>query len=363
MCIVQHAVLFPMLSDRTQLKFLPSHVDALQRIAMTIEFAYGFKTIRRRGQDMPKGISLAPVTRSTTNVDVPTARNVPTPIIASVKEQLAMWISRRKSAPSKDVRIKNIQDDTEREIAKYPRKPAAQLEADLMRERLFNAYLQLHVGGWEDEMPPLILYYLVYTRADRLQRIANAPAPPAKRTQVNPGCKRCPQCLNVVRGCNTSTCPQCGRTFPGRTTPTVPKGYGNVRHCFDLYDQLPGRWEAQPWKNSDNTESIRVRNMGAEGMIGQYLEVLHEVGQRVKVRIHRRWRTAVVVQATHENYTVRVAIRGDKTTNVTVLRANVKDFGDETSSNSFFRIEKCPRSVVLVYGGCTKSFLHSYKGT
>ena len=362
LCMVKHVVLFAMLTDSSQLNFLPSHVDALQRVAMTIEYAYGTKTIQRSAQDHES--ALVHVTANTANTATSTTdkrgRNAPTPIIECVRDQLSMWVARCTSVTAKDTRVKAVQDDTALEIAQFPRNPKDQLEADLMRERLYSAYIRNQVGGWEDTSPPLILYYLVHTRDSRMQRISNKSLP-KKAKKVQPGHKRCPQCASIVRGCATCICPHCGKIFPGMKQPTVPKHAGNVRLYHELYDKLPGRWVAQPWLHSVKSDLIRVRNMGPEGMIGQYLEVLHEAGQKVKVRWNRCWRSAVVVEATLDKYIVTLTT-AEGMLNVSVLRANVKD-GDTTSSNSFFRIQKCERSVALVYGGGSKKFLHKHKGT
>ena len=364
MCVVKTVVLLPMLRNVTQLQVLPDHVAALQRVAMTIEYAYGKHTIQRQGRALQDELRVPHALAATTEVAASTpkfARDVPTPVIARVREQLAMWISSTKKPNAQSIRIDDVQADTAREIAEYPRKPQPQLQADLMRERLYQAYLKLHVGGWEEDMPPLILYYLVYTRTSRVQRIRNSTATAEPRPAVKVGCKRCTQCQQVVRGNNTCTCPHCGKIFPGRAPKVLPPGTGNIKRCLRLYGQLPGRWEAQPWVGCDHAESIRVRDMGEHGMVGQYLQTEHEVGQRVKVRWARRWRHGVVVAVTNENYTVELN-NADQVVNVTVLRANVHA-ADMTSTNSFFRIQKCERSIALVYGGSTKRFVHSYKGT
>ena len=77
------------------------------------------------------------------------------------------------------------------------------------------------------------------------------------------------------------------------------------------------------------------------------------------MRWNRLWRSAVVVEANLDKYLVSFTTGGP---NVSVSRANVKD-GAMTPSNSLFRIQKCERSVVLVYGGGTKVFVNTYWGT
>ena len=89
------------------------------------------------------------------------------------------------------MRVKAIMADTKGVIEQYPRKPGPQYLADLSRERLYVAYKDGIISGWEDDMPSLDLYYLVITRSHRLQRIAeyeqasSAPVTQIRSVQVS----------------------------------------------------------------------------------------------------------------------------------------------------------------------------------
>ena len=65
---------------------------------------------------------------------------------------------------------------------------------------------------------------------------------------------------------------------------SIPMRFGVIKTLMKLYPKLPGRWIARAWSNGLE-ERLRVRRMGAEGMIGEYCERLHEEGALVQVTL------------------------------------------------------------------------------
>jgi hypothetical protein len=270
------------------MSILPSHVGALQRVAMTIEYAYGFETISRR--DVLKHVVLPRATRARLSAKTSKqCRDVPIPMVEWVQKQLLLWRAKSSGThKANDLRIKKIREDTDREISYLPRSDEQQLFADSMRERLYNAYLRKHIGGWDDDVPTLMLYYLVHSRTERVVRIRGRSGPLS--VHVPSGCKRCVECGHAVPG-GKAVCPECDTPFPKRRRPEHPpmmmsinQNRGVIKTLMELYPKLPGRWIARAWSKGV-TERLRVRRMGAEGMIGEYCERLHEEGALVQVII------------------------------------------------------------------------------
>jgi hypothetical protein len=360
MSIACTIVLFSLL-DATELKLLPSHVAALQRVAMTISYAYGFNSVKR-DKILAKVRLPCAVSVQASGMDAfgststaTRARDTPEPMCKFVQDLLASWRRqyRRRVPTVNDLSIEKIQADTDQAITQYPRTPDEQLRADLMRERLFEAYKSKAIRGWDDDTPPLDLYYLVHTRKQMIERInaADHPAPVCYRYY---GDKRCSGCDNVVKGRNTRVCPNCNQAFP-TTQPLVTTSFpeavakNGIKHVLALYDQLPGRWNVQAWTDCDGfeteTEQLRVRLMGDEGMIGQYTKRLHEPGDAVQIKQDGAWLDATVKATSLEEYSVECAGASMK-----VSRVSIRDCPG-TVSNSTFRIQKGPRSVTLVKGG------------
>ena len=105
-----------------------------------------------------------------------------------------------------------------------------------------------------------------------------------------------------------------------------------------------------------------MRLYADEGMIGRYTKRLHEAGDEVLVRTGDAWAPAIVHQARRDEY---IALRGAQYIKhmshgryagewIKVPRSCIRDKPD-TPSNSWFRIQKCARSVTLVHGGRRKS--------
>ena len=111
---------------------------------MTMDYAYGFETIKRR--DVLKNLELPRATRVALETnESKVSRDVPISMADWVQEQCLMW--REHSAgrqSSNDLRIKVIREDTQREIGYLPRSDNQQLYADSMRERLYVAYFKKH---------------------------------------------------------------------------------------------------------------------------------------------------------------------------------------------------------------------------
>ena len=270
------------------MSILPSHVGALQRVAMTIEYAYGFGTISRR--NVLKKLVLPRATRARLSTDTSKkCRDDPIPMVEWVQKQLLLWRAKSSGThKANDLRIKKIREDTDREVSYLPRSDKQQLFADTMRERLYNAYLRKHIGGWDDDVPTLMLFYLVHSRKERVARIRGRSVPPPER--VPRGYKRCSECAHPVPG-GSAVCSQCDTPFPKRKRPehsplmrSIPMRFGVIKTLMELYPKLPGRWIARAWSNGLE-ERLRVRRMGAEGMIGEYCERLHEEGALVQVTL------------------------------------------------------------------------------
>ena len=355
MSMVLCMLLFSMLPDVAAMHLLPSHVAALQRVAMTINFAFGFGSVNRAPilsqLQLPRALSVEdsgmPALESAPTAARP--REQPEPMCEYV---LDVWETWRKASTkdSSRARIRDIEEDTQRVINEYPRDAQKQHEADLMRERLYDAYINRQVSGWDSDRPPLLLWYLVHMRAVRLERMKSFTPPPPKPVVImRAGMRRCPACGFAFKGLRTLVCPSCDAPCAKRRAATTPAKTGKVQHILSLYDMLPGRWRVLPWAHGDG-ECLRVRNMGDEGMVGEYLHRLHEVGDHVQVKIRSNgaWRAAVVLHADLNFYKVTLRRGGSK--EVRVARTSVRDCPG-TQSNSLFRIQKCARSVTLVHGG------------
>lgn len=226
--------------------------------------------------------------------------------------------------------------------------------ADHMRERLYQAYTSGNISGWDDELPPLILHYLVHTRRSRTDRIRGRPLPPHP-PKVYRGSKRCPECKKVVPGGRTAVCPGCDYKF---SVKVVNPSLGNIARVMGLYDKLAGRWKVQAWQHG-HAEDVLVRLYGDEGMIGHYTSRLHEEGDTVQVLEGDVWTDAVVMEATVDRYVLLCGARRstDRSSwsgrRVTVTKSKVRNTPD-TPSNSWFRLQKCPRSVTGLLGGRRK---------
>ena len=345
-------ILVTLLRDWFELRVLPPHMDALQRVAMTINYAYGYGSIERNPLLAKTKL---PRTKKPDGTMV-RRRDVPDPIMSWVHNLLTVWRQRGAGAAGPNqMRLNQIKRDASEVIKRYPRGPKEQLVADHMRERLYQAYASGKLGGWDDETPPLMLHYLVHTRRARTDRIRGRPLPPPP-PKVYKGSKRCPQCKKVVPGARTAVCPHCNWMF---SKTGVYPSLGNIARVLSLYDTLAGRWQVQAWAHGD-ADDVLVRLYGEEGMVGHYPNRLHEEGDQVEVRVEGDvWEPAVVVEARPDVYVVMCGQRRtrDRSTweghKISVRKSMVRDTVF-TPSNSWFRIQKCARSVTLVHGGKRK---------
>ena len=186
LAIILQSLALAKLTNVEQLRKFPSPVRAVQRTAMTIEYAYGYSTINK----LLKQVKLPHATREA-EPPVLRARDTPEPLESFVEGVIAGWERRsiREDTPNQ-IRVKAIIANTRKVIQQYPREPGPQYLADLSRERLYRAYKDGIIEGWHADMPSLDLYYLVITRRHRLQRIEeyerlnSAPAARATRTVV-----------------------------------------------------------------------------------------------------------------------------------------------------------------------------------
>ena len=262
-------------------KILPSNIVAVQRLGMTISYAYGRNSINRSNlflrTPFPKAVSASESEMSSLEVTPePRKRDEALPLIPFVTGLIQVW--RHEKAHDKNcrqvpLRLEHIQEDTAKEIAMYPRTPEKQRDVDELRERMYNGYLKKILHGWDWSMPPLILYYLVYTRQARLERLEKAPA---RHVAVEERNKVCKSCGGTVRGRATKQCPICGAFLIANDPQWVSTNngggatsLGKFAHILSLYGSLPGRWKVHEWEHGDE-DRVTVRNMGDEGMIGKF---------------------------------------------------------------------------------------------
>ena len=304
LAVVLTAVCLSKLRNAQELKKLPSHIVAVQRTAMTLDYAYGYNS---RNTLLSK-VRLPHAVRA--RAASQPGRDTPEPVVSYVEGVLNGWRlqATRRDTPN-DRHVAKIFANTDAVIKEYPRGAHAQHQADLSRERLYDAYRQGQIKGWEENIPPLDLYYLVITRRHRLQRMQAydpKPAAPAPPTQV----------------------------------------IGQHR-LLGLYRKLAGRWQVQQSEDCE-AEEVRVSSHtdGTEFMqVGEYLKRKVEEGDTVRVRGESGTGTVIMVD---ENNT-SVILEGED---------SARDFDnddiscvDEHSSSTFFGIFQGSRSITLVYNG------------
>ena len=261
-----------------ELDLLPSNVAALQRLAMTISFAYGKNSINRSNMFLtapfPRGISAEE--SGMLSLEAPPqlrSRDLAEPLVPFVNELVTRWRQATKH-PNKfhATRLKEIEDDVASEISMYPRTPEKQRDVDELRERMYSGYLKKMLRGWDWDTPPLILYYLVYTRKFRLERLKSAP--PRTAAASSSRTKICKSCGGTVYGRASKVCSICGAVLitnvPQWLSSNSGAGTGMISHILSLYDCLPGRWQVHEWEHGD-AEVVTVRNMRGEGMIGKLI--------------------------------------------------------------------------------------------
>lgn len=154
LAVIMTAVCLSKLCHKRELNKLPSHIVAVQRTAMTLDYAYGYNsrnTLLSKVR-LPHAVSARAVSQ--------VSRDTPEPLVAYIEGVLGGWrLQRTRRDSPNDRHVGDILANTDAKIKEYPRDPHAQQKADLSRERLYDAYRQGHIKGWEEDIPPLDLYY------------------------------------------------------------------------------------------------------------------------------------------------------------------------------------------------------------
>ena len=135
------------------IQVFPSHVVAVQRIAMTIDYAHGVGSIQRAEifskTKLPTAVTAAS-SGLTALEGAPVKRSeVPDPCVHYVRDLIKLWRKQRVGAQdtANQIRLKHIHENTLKEVSQYPRVESDQRLADGMRERMYAAYLNKYVRG------------------------------------------------------------------------------------------------------------------------------------------------------------------------------------------------------------------------
>ena len=158
LALILTAVCVTMMTNQDELEKLPSHVQAAQRTAMTIEYAYGYNS----RNTLLKLVRLPHAVHSDTDSTSRTrrrGRDTPEPLVSFVQEVFDVWRLQATNIPTQNqLRVTDILKNTADTIKEYPRNEHEQHKADLARERVYLAYKEGRIKGWDDEIPPLDLH-------------------------------------------------------------------------------------------------------------------------------------------------------------------------------------------------------------
>ena len=122
LAVILTAVCLAKLRNKHELKKLPAHIVAVQRTAMTLDYAYGYNS---RNTLLSK-VKLPHAVRAPRAVSQ-RARDTPEPLVSYVEGLLAGWRLQctRRDTPN-DRHVANILENTAATIKQYPRDTDAQ---------------------------------------------------------------------------------------------------------------------------------------------------------------------------------------------------------------------------------------------
>jgi len=119
---------------------LPSPIQAVQRTAMTADYAYGYNSRNTLLKRVRLAHAVGAEANTTQRRGRRGGRDIPEPLVSFVEEVLGGWrLQQRRVATSNELRVADIAKHTADTIKEYPRTEHAQHQADQSRERLFNA--------------------------------------------------------------------------------------------------------------------------------------------------------------------------------------------------------------------------------